>query len=499
MSERCDRKGVGRRVHEPRAMRITTSWPIALAAVLVLMLPAVAAPVFAPVVKPFIAIDDDVVAIENVRVIDGTGSGANDAQTVVFANGKIAAMGARSSVNVPAGAKRVDGTNMTLMPGYVGTHNHLYYVSGSSPDGFFIAREMPTSFPRMYLAAGVTTMRTTGSNEPYTDLNLKREIDAGKAVGPSIDVTAPYITGQTDVFEQMAVLKDANDARKTVDFWVDHGATSIKAYTDITHAELAAAIDEAHKRGVKITGHLCSIGFKEAAELGIDSLEHGLFVDTEIDPGKQPDHCPPAAGARMAMAEQPVDGPVLRSIIATLVAHHVAISSTLAIFESFGQRPLSQRSLAMLDSESLIDVTRSHAGVMARPRDAYEPLLKKEMAFERAFVAAGGLLTTGPDPTGFGGVIAGFGDQRGIELLVEAGFTPLEAISIATRNGARLLGKQDSIGTLAVGKNADAILIKGNPAANISDLENVQYVFKNGIGFDSAKIIESVRGIVGRR
>jgi imidazolonepropionase-like amidohydrolase len=480
-------------------MRKYASWPIALLAVLILMLPAIAAPVFSPIVKTFVAIDDDNVSIDNVRVIDGTGAAAREAQTVVFSNGKIVAIGATGSVTVPAGAKHVDGSGMTLMPGYVGTHNHLYYVSGRSPDGFFIAREMPTSFPRMYLAAGVTTMRTTGSQEPFTDLNLRAEIDAGKAVGPNIDVTAPYITGPTDVFVQMDILKDAADARRTVDFWADHGATSIKAYTDITHAELAAAIDEAHKRGLKVAGHLCSIGFREAAELGIDSLEHGLFVDTEIDPEKQADHCPSTASSRAAMQSASVDGPELRQTIAALVAHHVAISSTLPIFESFGQRPLSQRSLAMLDSESLVDVTASHARVMAAPRDTYEPLLKKEMAFERAFVKAGGLLTTGPDPTGSGGVIAGFGDQRGLELLVEAGFTPLEAITIATRNGAQLLGRLKAVGTLEVGKNADAILIKGNPAANINDIENVLYTFKNGVAFDSAKLIESVRGIVGRR
>ncbi|MFN2459823.1 MAG: amidohydrolase family protein [Candidatus Velthaea sp.] len=475
--------------------------PLVLAVLLLPCTPghASAAPAFSPIVKAFVAIDDPVVAVENVRVIDGTGSAPRERQTAIFAGGTIAAIGAAAATAVPANAKRVDGNGMTLLPGYVGTHNHLYYVSGRAPDGFFIAREMPTSFPRLYLAAGVTTMRTTGSQEPFTDLNLKRAIDAGKAAGPSIDVTAPYITGPTDTFLQMDVLKDADDARRTVAFWADRGATSFKAYTDITHAELAAAIDEAHKRGLKVAGHLCSIGFREAAELGIDSLEHGLFVDTELDPQKQPDRCPSTASARAALERTPVDGPAIRATIAALVQHHVAISSTLAIFESFGQRPLSARTLAMLDGESLADVTASHARAMAAPRDDYEPLLKKEMAFERAFARAGGLLTTGPDPTGFGGVIAGFGDQRGIELLVEAGFTPVEAIRIATRNGAQLLGRLDSIGTLERGKHADAILIKGNPAANIADIENVVYTFKDGVAYDSGKLIESVRGLAGRR
>jgi len=455
---------------------------------------------FSPLVQQFVSVDTPLVAIAHVRVIDGTGASARDDQTVVFSAGTIANIGPAGRTAIPTGATTVDGHGMTLLPGYVGTHNHLYYVSGASPDGLFVDREMPTSFPRMYLAAGVTTMRTTGSTEPYTDLNLRTLIEAGKTVGPHMDITAPYLTGPTDVFVQMDVLKDAADARRTVDYWADHGATSFKAYTDITHDELAAAIDEVHKRGLKITGHLCSVGFKEAAELGIDSLEHGLFVDTEFVDMKKEDMCPSTPATRKAMLETPIDGPAIRGTIDTLVKHHVGLSSTLAIFESFGARPLSERSLAMLDSESRTEVMASHTRAAAsKTAGDTEALLKKEMAFERAFVRAGGLLTTGPDPTGFGGVIAGFGDQRGLELLVEAGFTPLEAIRVATRNGAELLGKLDRIGTLQTGKAADAILVRGNPTARIADVENVVTTFRDGVGFDSVKLIESVRGTVGRR
>jgi hypothetical protein len=124
---------------------------------------------------------------------------------------------------------------------------------------------------------------------------------------------------------------------------------------------------------------------------------------------------------------------------------------------------------------------------------------KKEMEFEYAFAKAGGLLLAGLDPTGMGGVIAGFGDQREVELLVEAGFTPLEAIQIATANGAQFLGEADRIGSIAPGKQADLVVIKGDPSHKIEDIENVEIVFKGGIGYDSAKLIESVRGVVGSR
>ena len=125
-------------------------------------------------------------------------------------------------------------------------------------------------------------------------------------------------------------------------------------------------------------------------------------------------------------------------------------------------------------------------------------LFKRDMELEREFAAAGGLLLAGPDPTGNGGVVPGFGDQREIELLVEAGFSPVEAIKIATLNGATYMGKQDQIGTIAAGKNADLVVIKGDPASHISDIENVEIVFKDGVGYDSQKLIDSVKGRYGQ-
>jgi hypothetical protein len=126
-------------------------------------------------------------------------------------------------------------------------------------------------------------------------------------------------------------------------------------------------------------------------------------------------------------------------------------------------------------------------------------MFKKEMEFEHDFSRQGGMLLAGLDPTGYGGVIAGFGDQREVELLVEAGFTPLEAIHIATSNGAEFLGELDKIGTLAPGKSADLVVLQGDPSANIKDIEKVEMVFKDGVGYDSAKLIDSVRGTVGLR
>jgi imidazolonepropionase-like amidohydrolase len=124
-------------------------------------------------------------------------------------------------------------------------------------------------------------------------------------------------------------------------------------------------------------------------------------------------------------------------------------------------------------------------------------LLRREMDLERAFVAAGGLLLAGADSVGFSGNIPGFGDQREIELLVDAGFTPVQAIRIATLNGATFLGRQERIGSIATGKNADLLVVKGDPATRIADIENVEIVFKDGVGYDPGKLLDSVKGHYG--
>src|SRR5207237_4043435 len=141
----------------------------------------------------------------------------------------------------------------------------------------------------------------------------------------------------------------------------------------------------------------------------------------------------------------------------------------------------------------------SRARAAERKDSPWPVALKKEMQFELAFARAGGLLMAGTDPTGNGGALAGFGSQREVELLVEAGFTPLEAVRIATANAAEFLGESGSVGTIAAGRQADLIVVRGDPSANIADIEKIEVVFKDGVGYDSAKLIESVRGSVGWR
>ena len=389
----------------------------------------------APDVAEVVSVDSPVFVLNHVRVIDGTGAAAKEDQAVVIANGKIQSIGPAASVQAPQGAQQLDRTGYTVMPGLVGMHDHLYYTDSISVQyagvrigqpGLFIA-EIPYTAPRLYLAAGVTTMRTTGSLEPYTDLKVKSRIDANLMPGPTIDATAPYLEGAPTIFAQMHELTGADDAKRMVDYWTAEGMTSFKAYMNITSEELGAAIQAAHARKLKLTGHLCSITWPEAIALGIDDLEHGpVFADTEFVADKKPDVC--VQGGAAAWAKQDVNGAAVQALIQNLVSHHVAVTSTLPVFEASvpGRPKLQRRVLDAMSAESAQSYLTARG--MASLDSPMTALMRKEMDFEVAFAKAGGLLLAGPDPTGNGGVLPGFGDQREIELLVEAGFTPAQAI-----------------------------------------------------------------------
>lgn len=459
--------------------------------VLFLVLATIQRPTLVPNVRNFVAVDTAVVALTHVRVIDGTGAAARDDQTVILRDGNIVAMGSAGSTRVPDGAQVMDLTGKSVIPGLVMMHEHLYYPTGPGVYGADYV-----SFSRLYLAGGVTSMRTGGNVGGYADLNLAAAIKAGTAVGPWIDATAPYVNGPSP-FTQMYALKDSADARRFVGFWADAGATSFKAYMQITRAELVAAASEAHKRGLKITGHLCSVTYREAADAGIDNLEHGFFVATDFVRDKQPDVCPGQTQGQNALATVDPKSQEFTGLVQYLVSHHVAMTSTLTVFETFTPGQPFPPGTDVLDPILKVLYEQGYTRVSRDTNSRYKRLLALDRQMELAFARAGGLLIAGTDPTGGGGVIPGYSDQREVELLVGNGFTPLEAIRICTLNGATYLGRADRVGSIAIGKQADLVVIDGNPAADINDIAKVTLVFKQGVGYDPAKLIESVRGKVG--
>jgi len=446
------------------------------------------------------------VALQHVEIIDGTGSVPLRDQTLVITNGRIAAVGPSSRTRVPNGAWAKDYRGYAVFPGLVGMHDHLYIMTidygaqVNSPTGMepgLLVHEIPYTAPRLYLAAGVTTLRTTGSMEPYTDLKVRSRIEAGVMPGPHLYLTAPYLEGRGTVFAQLHELSGPEEAEKFVDYWAETGMTSFKAYTSITRAELAAAIAAAHRHGLRLTAHLCSVSWPEAIAAGIDDFEHGpVTTDSEFVSDRQPDKCPD--GLVTSWIDKRANDPDVAHLIRSLVDHHVAVTSTLPVFETgVPSRPAQPRTLDVMATVTRENYFSSKAHL--DPANLMsEKVLRAEMDFEHAFASAGGLLLAGSDPT-VPGVLPGFGDQREIELLVEAGFTPVQAISIGTQNGARFLGREQEIGTIAPGKHADLVLVHGDPAARIADIENVEVVFKDGVGYDPQQLIAAVRGQVGIR
>lgn len=449
----------------------------------------------------FVAYKGDApLALTGATLIDGTGAAPRSGMTLLLDHGRIQALGPDGQVPIPAGAQKLDLAGKTVLPGYVMLHEHLFY-----PTGLLTYANMPYSFPRLYLAGGVTTMRTGGSINPYADLGIKQWVDKGLAVGPHIYITGPYLTAGEDAEDlpvmQLADFGDPAMAVEAERHWIALGARDFKTYTTIPRKTLQAVIDYAHKHGARVTGHLCSVTYHEAAALGIDDLEHGIFVATDFVTDKKPDQCPDYGKVQKALAELDVNGPAAQDLLQTLLKRHVALTSTLPVFEaSTPGRPMLPD--AVLDLMSL-QARSNYLRFYGRTAQANNPDAVKAfqhgMAFEKAYFDAGGLLVSGIDPTGNGGVVPGYSNAREIELLVEAGLSLPDAIKVATLNGAKYLGIDKDVGSLAAGKAADLVVLDGDPMKDVKALRKVQWVFKDGVGYDSAALTESVKGDVGIR
>ncbi|MEQ1757311.1 MAG: amidohydrolase family protein [Vicinamibacterales bacterium] len=450
--------------------------------------PLTAQAVLTPGVAMFATVRAPIVALEHVRVIDGTGAAAREDQTVLMVDGRIAGVGASGRVPIPRGAQRIDLTGRTVIPGLVGLHEHLFYPTGNSGSTY---TAHPFSFPRMYLAGGVTTARTGGSFNTRADLEVKRAVDMGLVPGPDLLITAGYMDGPRLSSQGMTAVTTPDEARRFIEDWAERGVHSFKAYTSIPRAALAEAVKAAHEHGLMVTGHLCSVTFREAAEMGIDNLEHGFLVASDWVAGKSVDECP--AGQSSAFDALDIADARVADLIRLLVSRRVAITSTLAVTELPEVQQRFRDALAPPTLTAYVNRRQSTLGL----GHVTFPDSRKEVALERAFVQAGGLLVAGADPTGDGQVLPGFGDQRNIEMLVEGGFTVPEAIRIATLNGATLLKLADRIGSIEVGKQADLVVLDGNPLARIEDIERIVTVFKDGIGFDTGRLLDSVKGHVG--
>jgi imidazolonepropionase-like amidohydrolase len=451
-------------------------------------------------VREYVVHDAPAIRIDGVRVVDGTGAPAKPGQSLLIRDGRIVALGSAETVGRLAADVVIDGKGRTVMPGLVMMHEHLIFLDPLATDVPSYLSE-PLASPKAYFAWGATTIRTAGTFNGIEDIQVARRIREGQFVGPEIRPTAPFLEGDGSFAYQMMPITDPARARAIVDFWADAGATSYKIYNTLSREAFAAAIGQAHARGLKVTGHLCSVTLHEAAAAGIDNLEHGVAVATDFVADKQLDRCPAWNATEKSLLALDPDGPEIAELVAALVGRKVAVTSTLAVFAAGNVDwfPATE-DLALLNEQSQLWALRRLAGMQRAPeaRERAARLLKLEMRFERAFVAAGGTLMAGTDPTGWGGTLPGPGSHAALRLLTEAGFTPLEAIRIATLNGARFQGIDERVGTLAEGKQADLLLIDGKPDEDIRQATRIDLVFKDGIAYDPKPMRESLRGKIGR-
>ena len=464
------------------------------------------APVFSQIrfsdeTKKYIEYNDSITVFKNGLLIDGKGNPAKPHQTVIISNGKINWVGDDAKAIIPKGANSIDLNGKTIMPGLVMMHEHMYISANSIEPRYPNLKQLPFTFPRLYLAAGATTIRTCGSIEPYSDIRIKKDIDLGLLPGPNMELTAPYIEGKSSRFPQMKENKTPADAAAFVNYWADQGFTSFKAYMGVDKPTLKAAIDAAHKRQLKITGHLDIVTYKEAASLGMDNLEHGFMASTDFVDGKKENEPPAAGSSYKALSNLDIQSDSVKQFIQFLIDKKVSITSSLAVFEgatTTQPQPNQEALNAMSPDTRDFYLQRLTTTKSAKGPTVYDKAYANATKMEKIFYDMGGLLSVGTDPTGNGGTIAGYGNWRAIELLVEAdGFTPLEAIKIATLNGSIALGFDKTIGTIETGKSADLLIIDGDPSKNISDIRKVLFVFKNGVGYNSKKLFDSVKGKVG--
>ncbi len=444
------------------------------------------APIFL-IISIVIVIDSEPesVLITNIKLIDGTGEPARERQSVLIVDGLIKKIGNAQSFQPSKNTEIVDGTGKTMIPGLIGVHNHLHI-----PRHPFIGKIAS----KLYLASGVTTIQTAGAAYPYEELELAKQIELHEFIGPEIIPSGPYITGDGGN-PNMIIPQDESALRDTIRYWANKGAKWIKVYRNVDLNFLEVVIEEAHNNNMKVTGHLCSITFQEASELGIDAIEHGFNSVSDFREGKEYGKC---SGSRTYIDELPLDAKEVDELLQLLINNGTVLTSSLSIYEAsipsrsyLDERSITVMSDAFRGNFKELDENRYTKKDLSELR---ERRLKRIMEFEYRFYKMGGILAAGVDAGRH--ILPGFGDQRNFQLLLEAGFSVEEAIHIMTKNGAVKLGRDD-IGTIEIGKKADFVLLEGDLKKNEDVIHNVNEVYKNGMSYEPDTILKSILGQYG--
>ncbi|QCK16179.1 amidohydrolase family protein [Mangrovivirga cuniculi] len=444
--------------------------------------------------KQYVIHERGIYLLQNLTILDGTGSPEKTNQDILIEGQYITQIG--EDLPAPKEAAIIDMQGKSAIPGMVMLHEHLFYPK-NVPGPNYGLDQMSYSFPKLYLAGGVTTMRTAGAIMPQTDVKLKKWIEDGRLPGPTIDATSPHMDREGLPILEMYSFDGPDQAQDQVDFYADLGITSVKVYNMLTREDLKAIIDASHARNMKVTGHLCSITYREAVDLGIDNIEHGFGSCPDFLENKLPDQCNPFM--LESLLEVDPESEQVTSLIDHMISNNVALTTTVNVFEPYtGREVIPGGGLEALSPRAKEKVYQRW--ISKQGRDSIDiARYNKLMLMDKMYHDAGGLLVAGTDPTYDGRIVAGYANMRLLEIMVEMGFSIPEAIMICTLNGAKYLESDRMIGTVEKGKIADLIIMDEDISKDISAIRSGKIIFKNGVGYDSQKLFRAAKGLVGIR
>jgi len=395
--------------------------------------------------------------IQADRLIDGTGNPPLTNAQVLIRDDRIVKVGTAGSFAIPPEAKRINASGKTLLPGFVDLHFHM---------------EGHPQWAKQFLANGVTSVRDPGAWMEYFE-GIKQWQCESHIPGPRLFLCGPHLDGPGPAYpKDSVVILSPDEARLQTRRQIEQGATAIKVYFRLPLNCIKVVTEEAHRLNVPVTAHLEIINPMDAIEAGLDGIEHITSLGLALTPAIQGEKYRQAVlkdnearqlGRYEMWASVDLNGTAAKRLLQFLVVHKTFIDPNLAVFE---RRP----------------------GDSGEKMEVQAQGWEKMKEFTGMIHRAGGRVVVGSHSQ-VPHAEFGFAYQRELELLVEAGLTPLEALVAATKVGAEFLGRSKDLGTLEAGKLADVIAIDGNPLENISATRNVSLVIVNGVAVDRASLL----------
>lgn len=416
-------------------------------------------------------------------VIDpGTGSVQKDV-FIEIVGGRILRIGRLADLGPAEGAKVLDLSGKFVIPGLIDTHAHLY--------GGVAARHSTNDVHApLYLACGVTTIRTPGSSNPEGDLALKHRIDAGAYEGPRIFLSGAYVEMKPPTVEWMNALSTPEEVRLTIDQWAEKGASSIKLYASMKGELMRTAVEHAHAHGLKAIAHIGAATYEESIRAGIDEIFHGIAVMSDlVAPGVDQRQYFEWFKAVLAMdLSRPEYGRVLKLAAET----KTVLTPTAAAFEEFNPASEAMARQKPYYTTGAWEALLKKAGQKPLVEGA-EKVTAMNLRFVKDAYLAGCLLTTGTDKTNVV-PLPGFSLREEMDVFARAGLPPMAVLKAATWNGAYALAAGDVLGSIAAGKLADLVVLDRDPLATISNVSAVHRVIKAGVVYEPEALLKKLLG-----